>query len=163
MLLVVAAFAWDLRQAATEPYPVAARPIAAGAALTDDDVIWIELPASRLPAPNLKQASAAVDIAQGEPLSPAVLTEPRSAPDGWWVLPIVVGSLASPGDEALLVVADPPITVVGVVLEPQVGDPYDLDHRPAAVAVPPESAPLIAAAQEQGLLVTAIRPSTIGG
>lgn len=161
--LIVTALAWDLSEGATAPYPIAARSIAAGDDLTAEDVGWVDLPSSVLPTPNLEGATAAVDIHAGEALTSALLSGPVEPPQGWWVLPIVVGTLAVPGDEALLVVADPPTTVVGLVLEPQVGDPYDLDHRPAAVAVPPQSAPVIAAAQQQGLLITAVRPSGIEG
>jgi hypothetical protein len=58
----------------------------------------------------------------------------------------------------LLVVTDPPLTVGGIVVSTQRGDPYSLDYRPALVAVPGEVAPVIAAAGRAGLLVTAVRP-----
>ncbi len=160
--LVLAAFVWDVRTAATAPYHVAATAIAAGTAIDDTAVSWVDLPAGVLVVPDLRGAVAASDIRAGEPLTPALLVGDVSAPDGWWMVPIAVGTLAAPGDEALLVVADPPISVIGRVLERQVGDPYDLDHRPASIAVPGDMAPLIAAAEHQGLLITAIRPPTGG-
>ena len=163
VLLVAVALVWDLSSGTTEPYPVAARSIAAGSPISPADIEWIALPAAHLPIPELSEAMAAVDIPAGDPISRSVVAGPVTVPEGWWVLPVVVGTLAVPGDEVLLVIADPPITVIGLVLSSQVGDPYDLEHTPAAVAVPPDSAPLIAAAQDQGLLVTAVRPAATGG
>jgi hypothetical protein len=125
-------------------------------------VEWIDLPADALPATDPIGSTAAVSIAAGEPITGAVLAGPVAAPDGWWTLPLAVGTLAAPGDEVMLVVVDPPLSVIGRVVEPQVGDPFDLDHRPAAVAVPPESAAVIAAAAQHDLLVTAIRPTAAG-
>jgi hypothetical protein len=48
--------------------------------------------------------------------------------------------------------------VPGLVVDPQKGDAYSLDFRPAVVAVPAESAALVAAATAQGTLVVAVRP-----
>ena len=80
-------------------------------------------------------------------------------PDGWWGVPVAIGANAAAGDEVLLVVVDPPTTVIGLVITGQRGDPYSLDYRPASVAVPAEAAPLIAAASAQGTLVAAVRPA----
>jgi hypothetical protein len=58
----------------------------------------------------------------------------------------------------MLVITDPPLTIGGIVVSTQRGDPYSLDYRPALVAVPGNVAPLIAAADRAGSLVTATRP-----
>jgi hypothetical protein len=157
-LLVVGAFLWDLRGSATAAHPFAARPIAAGTHLGAADVAWRRLPAGAFAVPDLTAAVAAVDLEPGEPISAAVLTGPIAIPDGWWAIPMNVSTHAGPGDEVLLVVVDPPLTLPGVVIEPQVGDATSLNHRPALVAVPGSQAPLVAAAAEAGLLVTAVRP-----
>ena len=78
-------------------------------------------------------------------------------PPSWWTVPIDVGTLAVPGDEVLLVLADPPINVSGIVVSAQSGDAFSLAFRPAAVAVPSEAAALVAAAEREGVLITAIR------
>ena len=161
VVLVLGALVWDLQGGASQPYPVAAIPIPSGATITVDAVGWIDLPEGMLPVSDPLGHSAATDIAPGEPLSAAVLAAPVAIPDDWWTIPVAIGSLARPGDAVLLVVADPPLSTVGLVVAPQVGDPYDLDHRPGSVAVPASAAPFVAAAEQQGLLVTAIR-STAG-
>jgi hypothetical protein len=160
ILLIVSALAWDVRSGSTEPFPVASRPIAAGTAIDAADVAWIDLPEARLPIPDLAGAVAARDVGVGEPLTTALLASAVTPPEGWWTVPLVIGTTATAGDEALLVVADPPLSVVGLVIASQVGDRYDLNHRPASVAVPADAAPLIAAAERSGLLVTAIRSAS---
>lgn len=157
-MLVVGAVFWDLRGSATEAYPFAARPIAAGTLLTAGDVTWRRLPEGTYVVPELTVAIAAVDIAAGDPISAATLAGPVAVPDGWWAIALDVSAHAGVGDEVLLVVIDPPLTLPGIVIEPQVGDATSLDHRPALVAVPGSQAPLVAAAEASGLLVTAVRP-----
>ena len=157
-LLVVGAILWDLRASGAEAYPFAARSIAAGAPLASADVVWRRLPAGAYPIPDLEAAVTAVDLAPGEPITAAVLAGPVAIPDGWWAVPMDVSSHAGAGDDVLLVIVDPPLTLPGIVIEPQVGDATSLDHRPALVAVPGSQAPLVAAAEAGGLLVTAVRP-----
>jgi hypothetical protein len=157
-LLILGAVLWDLRGSGSEPHPFAARPIAAGTPLVDADVVWRSLPSGTFVVPDLSAAVAEVDLAAGEPISAAVLAGPIAVPDGWWAVPMDVSARAGPGDEVLLVVIDPPLTLFGIVIEPQVGDATSLDHRPALVAVPGSQAPLVAAAEAAGLLVTAVRP-----
>ncbi len=157
-LLVIGAAWWDLRGASTEAHPFTARPIAAGTAIGADDVVWRRLPAGTFSVPDLTAAVAAMDLESGEPIIPAVLTDAVTVPAGWWALPIDVSPQARPGDDVLLVVVEPPLTLAGVVIEAQQGDAMSLDHRPALVAVPGEHAPLVAAAEAAGLLVAAFRP-----
>ena len=134
-VLVVGAFLWDLRV----PLPNRIRlqrAISAGARLGADDIVWRRLPEGAFTVPDLTTAVAAVDLEAGEPISAVVLAGPIVVPDGWWAIPIDVSSHAGPGDEVLLIVVDPPLTLSGIVIEPQVGDATSLDHRPALVAVP---------------------------
>jgi hypothetical protein len=156
-LLVVAALVWDLRGGATEPYPVAARRIPAGTAITGADVRWLPLPAGAMAVPDLTGAITALDLRAGDPISPSAIAPTVSAPDGWWAVPIEVGG-AGPGATVLLVVTDPPMTVPGLVIHAQTGDRLALDHQPALVAVPGEAAALVAAAERSGLLVAAVQP-----
>ena len=158
VLLVVGAAWWDLRGAATEPHPFTAREIRAGSAIGNEDVVWKRLPSGSFVIPDLGAAVAEVDLAAGEPISAAVLTGAVVVPSGWWALPIDVSPQARPGDDVLLVIVEPPLTLAGVVIEAQRGDAMSLDHRPALVAVPGEHAPLVAAAEAAGLLVSAFRP-----
>ena len=156
-LLILAAIAWDLRSSAVEPFPTATGHIAAGTPITDELITWIELPQGRVPRPDLANATAARDIGAGELLTTPVLAGSFVAPDGWWTVSIEIGALAAPGDEVLLVIDDPPITTTGFVISPQLGDPYTMTYRRAAVAVAPDLAPVIAAAERADQLITAVR------
>lgn len=162
MLLVLGALWWDLRDAATEPYPVAARTIPAGTRLTGLDVAYAEVPVGSLAVPDLEDATAARTIADGEAITGAAITTGPQPPPGWWTVPVHVGALAVPGDEVLLVISDPPYTTQGMIVTGQRGDRFDLDYQPAAVAVPAADAALIAAAEREGKLVTAARPGQDG-
>ena len=156
--LVIGAVVWDLRGSATEAHPFAANAIAAGEPIGSDDVRWRRLPEGSFAIPDLGGGVAAVDLAAGDPITGSVLTPPSEIPEGWWAVPVDVGPHALSGDPVLLVVTDPPLTVAGIVVTGQRGDPYSLDYRPALVAVPGEMAPVIAAAARAGLLVAAVRP-----
>lgn len=102
--------------------------------------------------------AAAADLAAGDPLTAPVLAAPVTIPPGWWAVPVDIGSRAGPGSSVLLVIVDPPLTVPGIVVSTQRGDRFAMDYSPAVVAVPGEAAPLVAAAERAGFLVTATRP-----
>jgi hypothetical protein len=157
-LLILGAFAWDLRSPAVELRPFASRPVRAGEVLDASAVAWRPVPAGLLAAPDLAGATAAVDLAAGDPLVAAVLRQGAVVPDGWWEVAVEVGAHAAAGDEVMLVVVDPPATIPGLVVIPQQGDAYSLDYRPAVVAVPADSAALAAAAAAAGSLVVAVAP-----
>jgi len=157
-LLLLSALAWDLRGPALEVRPFAARAVAVGEPIDDAAVEWREVPAGLLPSPDLTGAVAAVDLAAGDPLLPALLGTRVAIPDGWWEIPVAVGTHAAAGDAVMLVITDPPATVQGLVVSPQQGDAYSLDYRPAVVAVPAEAAALVASAAAQGSLVAAVAP-----
>jgi len=157
-VLVLGAFAWDQRAPAAALHPFAARPVLAGEALDATAVAWREVPAGLLAAPDLDGVTAAVDLEAGDPLVAAVLRRGAAAPEGWWEVPVAVGAHAAAGDEVLLVVIDPPLTVRGLVVSAQHGDAYSLGYRPAVVAVPEEAAAVVAAAAAAGTLVAAVAP-----
>lgn len=159
VLVVGTALLWDLHSAATQPFPVSSRAIGAGTTIGADDVDWVELPQGRLPAPALEGAVAAVDIAPGEPLTQALFAGPVAVPPGWWTVPVAIGTLGLPGDAVLLMITEPAMTISGLVIEAQSGNVYDLDFEPAVIAIPEAMAPLVAAAEQSGVLVTAVKPS----
>ena len=157
-LLLIGALAWDLRGPAIELRPFIARSLEAGEAVDASAVEWREVPAGLLPSPDLAGATAAVDLAPGDPLVDAVLSRAVAVPAGWWKVPVAIGPYAAPGDSVMLVITDPPATVEGLVVSPQQGDAYSLDYRPAVVAVPADSAARVAAAAAAGALVAAVVP-----
>jgi hypothetical protein len=159
LALVLGAAAWDLRPAVTDLHPFLTAPVRAGEPIVDWE--WRAVPSGVLPDPiSPSGAAAAVDLPADTPLIEPTLRSPIAAPPGWWEVPVAVGAHASAGDEVLLVVVDPPTTVAGIVVTAQQGDPYSLDYVPAAVAVPAEFAPLVAAASAGGTLVAAVRPAS---
>jgi hypothetical protein len=121
-------------------------------------VDWRQVPTGLLAAADPEGATAAVDLDAGAPLVEAVLRRGAAVPEGWWEVPVAVGAHARAGSEVMLVILDPPATVSGLVVSPQQGDAYSLDYRPAVVAVPAESAALVAAAAAAGTLVAAVAP-----
>lgn len=156
--LILFAFVWDLRSADTEPYPFSVQAMAAGEAFTEANVEWRQVPVGLLEVPELVGRSAAVALAAGQPITPAVLGSPATVPEGWWSVAIDLPVQATPGSSVLLVVVDPPLTVPGVVVTAQSGDRFSAGHHPAVVAVPGEAAPIVAAAERAGQLVAATRP-----
>ena len=158
VLLVIGAFAWDRRAPAVQLRPFASRPLQAGEPIDAAAVAWRVVPTGLLASSDLEGAAAAVDLAAGDPLVEAVLRRGPAVPEGWWEVPVALGAQADAGDEVMLVVLDPPTTVAGLVVSPQQGDSYSLDYRPAVVAVPADSAALVAAAAAAGALVAAVAP-----
>jgi len=157
-LLLLVAAAWDLSGEPTRNHPFLITPVAAGSPITDDLLVWRPVPAGMLELPDLGGSVAAVDLAAGDPLTPSVLGSPVVAPAGWWAVPLAIGRHADAGDEVMLVTIDPALTIPGIVVEPESGDAYSLDFRPAVVAVPGDVAPLVAAAAGEGRLITVVEP-----
>lgn len=158
-VLVIGAAVWDLRPEPTALHPFLTSPVSAGESIDATDLEWRTIPAGLITEPDLTHPVAAIDLALGTPLVQEMLRAPVTAPEGWWEVPVAVGAHASAGDHVMLVVIDPPTTVAGIVITAQRGDPYSLDYRPASVAVPADSAPLVAAASAHGTVVAAVRPS----
>ena len=90
--LLAGAVAWDLRSDGREPYPVALVAVPAGSVIPPEAIGWVELPRGALPLVAPQGRRAAVDLAAGDPLVPAVLADGVVAPDGWWTIPIAIGS-----------------------------------------------------------------------
>lgn len=157
-LLLAGALVWDLRGPAVELRPFAAHTLHRGETVDASAIEWREVPAGLLPAANLDGVAAAVDLAAGDPLVAAVLGRGVAVPEGWWEVPVAVGTHAAAGDSVMLVITDPPATVEGLVVNPQQGDAYSLNYRPAVVAVPAAAGALVAAAVADGSLVAAVAP-----
>ena len=157
VLIVATALLWDLRSAPVESRPFATRAIEQGEPVADA-VEWREVAAGLWPRPDLAGSVAAIPLEAGDPITTSVLTGPVFPPDDWWSLPITIGVHAEAGDTVMLLITEPPVTVPGLVVSPQNGDPYSLDFEPAVVAVPGESAALVAVAAQQDRLAAAVKP-----
>lgn len=157
-LLLLAALLWDLRSVPTTMHPFLTSAVAEGEVIPADGVEWRRVPEGLLPVADPAQGIAATDLDAGDPIVPSSLTTAPEVPNDWWLVPVAIGQHARPGDAVLLVIVDPPTSVPGTVVTAQSGDRYSTDFRPAAVAVPGDAAPLVAAAAQQGMVVAAVRP-----
>lgn len=157
-LVVLAALAWDLRPSPTTSIPFAARALPAGDPIGADAVVWRRVPSGLLTAPDLEGAVAAVPVPEGDPITAAVVAGRVEVPEGWFALPVDIGGHAAAGDRVVLVIADPPTSVPGVVVSTQTGDRFSLDFTPAVVAVPAEHTAAVAAAALDGRVVAAVAP-----
>lgn len=73
-------------------------------------------------------------------------------------MPIEIRTLSAPGVKVMLVIVESQLAARGLVIASQTGDPFTLDYRPVAVAVPPDSPPVITVAEREGNLVAAGKP-----
>jgi len=155
--IVLGAFVWDLHGEATTAYPFAARSIPSGAALSDADVTWKDLPSGVLALPDLSDPVTSRSLAAGEPIVPSALGGPSPVPDGWWSVPVPLPPTASPGARARLVAATPPVETDGVVVSAPGGDLLSYAET-GMVAVPPEAATAVAVAAGEGTLIVLLEP-----
>jgi len=72
--IVLAALAWDLSGRQTAQYPFAATDLGRGTALSDNAIVWRAAPNGVYPVPDLSDAAASVDIAEGDPITRSVLS-----------------------------------------------------------------------------------------
>ncbi len=157
-LLLLGALLWDLRSSPTTLHPFLTAGIGKGESIPAEAVEWRRAPDGLLPMADPALGIAATDLAAGDPVMPSSLTTAPVVPEDWWLVPVTIGTHARPGDAVLLVIVDPPTSVPGTVITAQSGDRYSTGFRPAAVAVPGDAAPLVAAAAQQGMVVAAVRP-----
>lgn len=154
--IVVAAAVWDLRGTVTIAHPFAAIDIARGAPISEQHVVWKDVPRGLMPAPDLNGAVAAAAIQAGEPLTGALLEQQDGVPEDWWAVPVALPGAAVIGARVLLVAEGIPPTE-GVVIVPSAADVLGIADA-GLVAVPPENAPALALAALAGTLVTLLAP-----
>ena len=155
--LFVAALVWDLRGRTGEPYPFAARPIAAGAVVTESDVEWRTLPGGALVMPDLSAPIAARPIDAGEPLLPSAIDAEAGVPDGWWAVPVALPMAAAVGARVRLITTDTAVQSDGVVVATGSTDLLSISDA-GLVAVPPEHATVIATAAVEGTMIVLVEP-----
>jgi hypothetical protein len=154
-LVVLAALAWDLSSRAVEPFPVAGIDIGRGEPIIDGDVQWIDVPRGSLPHPDLIDATAAVDIHAGDPITRSVTVVGSPVPSDWWSIPIDLPPGVAVGDRVRLTTLDGS-TVDGVVSIAPSEDAFGLT-TPGAVAVPDDAVSdvTVAVATDSVLVVVA--------
>jgi hypothetical protein len=156
-LLLIAALAWDLRGRSGEPYPFAARSIAAGTVIEEADVEWRTVPAGVLAIPDLSTPIAARAIPEGEPILPSAVDAEAGTPAGWWAVPVALPAAAGVGSRVRLIATDTRVESEGIVVATGSSDLLSISDA-GLVAVPPERATAIATAAIAGTLIVLVEP-----
>jgi len=154
--IVLAAFAWDLSGRQTAQYPFAATDLERGSLLSNDAIDWRVAPDRIFVVPDLSNATASTDIAQGDPITRSVLSPSMSIPDGWWSVPVALPQTAFAG-ATIRVVLPNGDGVSGVVIDPPKSDSFG-SLGPATVAFPGGVAELVAQMAALGELVVLVEP-----
>jgi len=155
--VVVAAFLWDLRGSSDILYPFASSPIAAGAPIAEADVEWRRIPDRTMALPDLSDPVAARDVPAGEPIVPSAVSGAATIPEGWWSVPTPLPATAMPGTRIHLVDTVSGFETDGIVVAAGNDDAMSYGES-GMVAVPPESATLIAISANEGTLVILLEP-----
>ncbi len=154
-LVIVIVVGAELGGPSTVAYPFAGEAIAAGAEITAASIEWKDVPDGLLPATELT-GTTRLEIAAGSPITPDRLAMTPMVPANWWIIELPVGRTASVGREIRVVVLDPVVTITGVLASLPEPDPFGGELL-GAVAVPPESADVIARAAARDAVVTMAR------
>ncbi|GMQ93591.1 MAG: hypothetical protein BMS9Abin12_1070 [Acidimicrobiia bacterium] len=154
--LVVAAFAWDASERATEPFPFAAVDLIRGQAITSEQIVWRAIPTGSLMMPNLTSVSALISINAGDPIVPSLVSSAPPLPPESWAVPISLPLGTGPGMLVKLVFVDGSATT-GIVIQPASEDSFGLVSD-GLVAVQGAIADSVALAASNGDLVVLIEP-----
>jgi len=154
--LVVAAFAWDASERATEPFPFAAVDLIRGQAITSEQIVWRAVPTGSLMMPSLTGVSPLVPINAGDPIVPSLVSSTPPLPPGSWAVPVSLPLGTGPGMLVKLVFVDG-TAATGIVIRPATEDSLGLVSD-GLVAVQGEMADSVALAASNGDLVVLIEP-----
>lgn len=151
----------DLRPSTTVPHPFALTEIAAGDEITTALIETRQVPVG-LFAPVELPDRASRPVLPGEPITEAVLGGARlGIPLGWWAIELAVPPDATAGDGIRVVIA-PEVpggeaeVVSGQLVSPGIDD--GVGEVMALVALPPESAPVVALAWADGRASVLLAP-----
>lgn len=156
LVLVTAAFGWDLTARASEPFPVAATDIPRGAPISDDVVAWVDVPRGSLPLPDLTQVTALTDIARGDPITRSMTTAGSVIPPDWWSVPMNLPSGITVGSTVRLTMLDGH-SVDGIVSLAPAEDAFGLTTS-GAVAVPEDAVGDVTVAVATDSVVVVVAP-----
>jgi len=157
VVIVVAAFAWDMRGRAEVLYPFASNPISAGSPIVDSEVEWRSVPADVMASPDLSDPVATRNIEEGEPIVPSAVSGEAAIPDGWWAVPLALPASATAGSQVWLVGTASGLETEGIVVAAGSNDLLSYDAM-GMVAVPPEVATAVAVESNEGSLVVLVDP-----
>ena len=148
VLVVVVALVVDLRDQRSELRPFASRDIARGAPV-DGAVEWRAVAADGWRAVEVAGTVAATDIRRGDPVTASSLSRASVPPEHWWSIELDLPKGAAAGRPARIVVADPPLSVDGIVGSVSDGGAFAATTS-GLIAVPPDTADAVARAAAVG-------------
>jgi hypothetical protein len=149
VLIVVIAVWFEVAPEQTVLHPFARFDMAAGTSVTASDFEQRPVPTGVLPEVN-PDGVLTINITNGDPLVPAMVSQSPVVPEGWWALDVPVPAGVGAGTEVRLLV-DQEVSarvVVGLIVRIQESDTFE--GNVALVAVPEADAAAAAAAVAQG-------------
>ncbi len=155
-VVLVAAFAVDLRDQRTERRPFAARDIALGEQV-DGAVEWKDVLAGRWEPVDTAGLVATTAIRRGEPIVASMLSSWSPPPDDWWSVEVDLPDSATVGRTARVAVTEPLLTVDGIVVAVADGGAFGASAT-GLVAIPPDSADAVARASALGRVSVLLGP-----
>lgn len=154
--LIGGAIVWEVSEGATQPAPFAAHAISRGELIEDGSIEWRQIPSGLFPSIDPTGAAAVSGIAEGDPITRSAVTDGVIVPSDWWTVPASIPPGAVRGSMVRVVLADG-FGVTGVVVEPSSDDAFGISSA-GLLAVPGESADLVALAASVGELVVLFEP-----
>jgi hypothetical protein len=148
VLVVVIAIWFEIAPDPSVLHPFAHSDMAAGTEVTPSDFDQRPIPPGVLPEVH-PDGVLTINIASGDPLVPAMVSQAPVVPAGWWALDVPVPAGVGAGTEVrLLVQEEATRVVVGLIVRIQESDSFE--GNVALVAVPEADAAAAAAAVAQG-------------
>lgn len=154
--LIGGAIVWELSEAATQPAPFAAHSISRGELIEDGSIEWRQVPVALYRSIDPTGATAVTRIVAGDPITQSSVTDGVVVPLDWWTVAADIPRGAVRGSEVRVVLADG-FGVTGLVVEPSSEDSLGISSA-GLLAVPAESADLVALAASVGELVVLFEP-----
>lgn len=162
-VLLVLVAAWiDLRPTDMVPYPFAAVDLPAGTVIDERSIEWRDVPRGIMPSAPSVDGTLRYPIKRGEPVSDSLIAEQGpTIPDGWWALSTTLPGTVVVGQTVQLVVTGAmPRAFPGIVIEPPPpAGALDYEDPEGLVAVPGESATVVAAAMAEGTVSVLLGPA----
>lgn len=155
--LVLLAFAMDVSNGATDPYPFARSDLTRGDAVSAADIEWRDVPAGLLAPPTLEGGLLTRNVVAGEPLLPSTIGDAALIPEGWWAVPVGLPETVTRGTAVRIVLPSPARAIDGIVVDPGGSGTFGVAEA-GLVAVPGADAVAVASAVARDELTILIAP-----
>lgn len=155
-LILIAAILWELSDRATEPIPFANAAIGRGDPIAVDDIEWRDIQIGAVEPADLADATALVDIREGDPLTSSVAGTGPQIPQGWWSVPVALPP-GVPAGSAVRLTTTEGLSVDGIIAIAASSDQFGI-AIPGAVAVPERAVDVVASSAASGGLLVVVAP-----